>query len=200
MVKQNTKEIFACKIVSKELGKDSTLRHLIQNEVKVHSILKHEHVVEYIQSFDDEKFVYMIQSLCTNQSLRDLQKSRGTITTYECRYFINQILKGAEYIHDHKIIHRDLKLSNILIDKNMQMKICDFGLSIHLNDPRLKASTLCGTTNYLAPEIVGRQGFVCRSDVWAIGVMAFILLFGYKPFEEADAYGTHQRILRADYT
>lgn len=108
-------------------------------------------------------------------------------------------MKGAQYIHDNKYIHRDLKLSNILIDKNMQVKIFDFGLVIHVDDGRLEKS-ICGTTSYLAPEVVTKKGFACKTDVWAIGVVTFILMFGYKPFKEWDAYDTQIRILRADYT
>lgn len=195
----STKERFACKIISKLMVDDPDLRHLVQNEISIHRKMKHEHVVNFVQSFNDENFVFMIQSLCSNRSLRDLQKSRGIISTDECRYFVSQILRGAQYIHENDVIHRDLKLSNILIDSNMQMKICDFGLAIRLDDPRMDSRSLCGTTNYLAPEVISRKGFVCRSDVWAIGVIAFVMLFGYKPFEEIDAYATHQRILRADY-
>lgn len=178
---------------------DAELMYLVQNEISIHRKLKHQHIVEYVRSFEDDKFVFMVLSLCDNHSLRDLQKSRGIVSIDECRYFISQILKGAQYIHNKNIIHRDLKLSNILIDKNMQMKICDFGLAIRLDDPRLSSRSLCGTTNYLAPEVISRKGFFCRSDVWAIGVITFVLLFGHKPFEENDAYATHQRILRADF-
>lgn len=200
MVKLSTKERFACKVLSKVLIRDPEFNGLVQNEISIHRKLKHQHVVEFLKSFEDDKLIYMIQALCSNHSLRDLHKARGVVSLAECRYFISQILKGAQYIHGKKYIHRDLKLTNILIDKNMQMKICDFGLAIHLNDPRLDTRVICGTTNYLAPEVVSRKGFACVSDVWAIGVITFVLMFGYKPFEECDAYATHQRILRADYT
>lgn len=186
-------------MLSKVLIQDAEFTGLVQNEISIHRKLKHQHVVEFVKSFEDDNLIYMIQALCSNHSLRDLHKARGVVSLAECRYFISQILKGAQYIHEKKYIHRDLKLTNILIDKNMQMKICDFGLAIHLNDPRLDTKTICGTTNYLAPEVVARKGFACVSDVWAIGVITFVLMFGYKPFEECDAYATHQRILRGDY-
>lgn len=156
-------------------------------------------MVDFIESFNDANHIYMIQSLCPNHSLRDLLKHRGVVRTHECRYFINQILKGVEYIHKLQIIHRDLKLSNILIDANMQMKICDFGLAISESDAQLEADIVCGTTNYLAPEVIDLKGFKRRSDVWAIGVIAFILLYGYKPFEAENEKATYERISRADY-
>lgn len=124
--------------------------HLLQSEIDIHRKLKHPHVAQFIQSFEDEKFVYMVQALYPNRSLRDLIKSRkNELSTDECRYFVHQILDGARYIHGQGIIHRDLKLSNIFIDANMQAKIGDFGLAIHLDNPELKIPTLCGTTNVI---------------------------------------------------
>lgn len=133
------------------MAEDEDMRNLLQNEISIHRKLKHQHIVSFIQSFDDRQFVYMVLELCTNQSLRDLQKARGNnrLTTEECRYFICQILKGAQYIHSQAVIHRDLKLSNIFLDANMQIKIGDFGLAIRLDDPRLKTPSLCGTTNVI---------------------------------------------------
>lgn len=79
------------------------------------------------------------------------------------------------------------------------MKIGDFGLAIELDSPRLFSKSLCGTTNYLAPEVVDRKGFALGSDIWACGVMAFVLLYGYTPFEEHDVMETYKRISRVDY-
>lgn len=88
---------------------------------------------------------------------------------------------------------------NSLIDHSMQMKICDFNLAIHKNDPRLEFKSICGTKNYIAPEVVNHEGFVRRSDIWAIGVITYELIFGYKPFEEDNTYATYRRIVLADY-
>lgn len=192
-------EHYACKVLSKVMVQDDHLKRLVQNEIKIHCKLRHEHVVQFIDSFNDDKHIYMIQSLCLNHSLRELVKYRGVVSVDECRYFLSQVLKGVDYIHKSKIIHRDLKLSNVLIDGNMQMKIGDFGLAIEFDSPRLKSKSLCGTTNYLAPEVVDRKGFASGSDIWACGIMAFVLLYGYTPFEEHDAMETYKRISRGDF-
>lgn len=178
---------------------DNDLWQLVQNEIRIHRKLKHDHVVAFIESFDDGSHVYLVQSLCSNQTLRDLQKSRSTLARDECRYIIYQILKGVEYIHAQDVIHRDIKVANILIDKNMQMKIGDFGLAIRTDDPRLRSCSLCGTTNYLAPEIISRRGFQFCSDIWAVGVIAYILTHGYKPFEDINIFATYARIESVDY-
>lgn len=198
-MEKSTKQRLACKVLSKVMIHTNDHKHLVRNEVRIHRQLKHHHIVSFIEAFEDNNYVYMIQSLCSNRTLHELRKQRNKIELQECRYFIHQILQGTKYMHDQNIIHRDLKPTNILIDTNMQMKICDFGLAIHIDDPRLHTESLCGTTNYLAPEVINRNGFKRRSDIWAIGVITFILLYGYKPFEEADIFSTHDRILRAKY-
>ena len=98
------------------------------------------------------------------------------------------------YIHDREIIHRDLKLSNIFIDENT-----GFGLAVRSSDICRDQNSICGTISYLAPEVVCKKGFGFVSDIWSIGVITFVLLFGYKPFKEWDAYETQLHILRADY-
>lgn len=172
---------------------------MVKNEINFHSKLKHAHVVRFLESFTDQHRIYIVQKLCTNGSLLRLATQRNRFDVSECRYCMYQILKGAAYIHNEGIIHRDLKLANILIDDEMQMKICDFGLAILATDAHLEGSVECGTPNYLAPEVVKLEGFEKRSDVWAIGVIGFILLHGYKPFEGEDRKTTNDRITRADY-
>lgn len=172
---------------------------MVKNEIKFHCKLKHEHVVRFVESFADRRHIYIVQALCSNGSLAQLCAQRKALDVSECRYCVYQILNGAAYIHNKGIIHRDLKLANILIDHGMQMKIGDFGLAILETDAHLEANLMCGTTNYLAPEVINCKGSKRRSDVWAIGVIAFILLYGYKPFEAHDENTTHDRILCADY-
>lgn len=199
MARVPTKEPFACRILNNEMIVASELKYLVENEIAIHRKLKHKHIVEFLDAFEDHRFIYIIQSLCSNNSLKDLQLNRELIYISECRYFVNQILLGAEYMQEKGIIHRDIKLSNILLDDKMQIKIGDFGLAVHVDDPRLKNKSTCGTTNYLAPEVINRKGFSYLSDVWAIGVVTYALRFGCKPFEEDDLYQTHQRIVKADY-
>lgn len=183
MVKKSTAEHFACKIFSRTvLAKYRELKELVLNEIKIHRRLKHKNIVAFIESFDDSQHVYMIQSLCSENSLQTLKVNRGTVSIAECRYFMHQILQGVHYLHRMGFIHRDLKLSNILLDENIQVKICDFGLAIHIDDAR-SSRLICGTRDYIAPEVTNRQGFVRSSDVWACGIISFSLVFGFKPFQ-----------------
>lgn len=155
---------------------------MVQHEINIHSRLNHKHIVTFHESFEDTKYVYMIQSLCSNLSLENLKLKRNVVSIPECRYFVYQILQGVHYMHEKGFVHRDLKLSNILLTDNVQVKICDFGFAAHVDDTRL-SRTICGTRNYIAPEVMRRQGLMRRSDVWSIGVISFVLIFGIQPFQ-----------------
>lgn len=95
-----------------------------------------------------------------------------------------QILSAVQHIHSNRIIHRDLKMGNIFINKNMQLKIGDFGLATKLEFPEEKKRTVCGTPNYIAPEIIqGTAGHSYEVDIWSCGVICYALAFGKPPFE-----------------
>lgn len=196
---QETKERLACKILSLVPTEDEDIKQMVQNEIKFHSRLVHEHIVRFVESFADQHRIYIVQKLCPLGPLSHLMLQRKHLDLTECRYCVHQILKGAVYMHEKGIVHRDIKLPNILIDDQMQMKIADFGLAILESDAHLEAKIVCGTTNYLAPEVVKLAGHERRSDVWAIGVIAFVLLYGCKPFEADDEKATYSRIKRAQY-
>jgi serine/threonine protein kinase len=96
-----------------------------------------------------------------------------------------QMVKALQYIHRHSIVHRDLKLGNILISETMQLKLCDFGLSTRISYQGEKKRTVCGTPNYIAPEILEEEGHSYESDIWSLGVILYALLFGKPPFESS---------------
>lgn len=199
VINRKTNERLACKILSSELVQDEVCKEMVKSEIHFHRKLKHEHIVAFVESFTDKQHIYIVQALCANGNLGQIMIQRQRIFVSECRYCVFQMLKGIDYIHSQGIVHRDLKVTNILVDANMQMKICDFGLAILERDAHLEADILCGTTNYLAPEVINLNGFERRSDIWAIGVIAFILLYGNKPFEADTEKLTFDRIARADY-
>ena len=110
------------------------------------------------------------------------------ILHYHILRYVSQICSGCLYIHQKKILHRDLKLGNMFLTFDNTVKIGDFGLAITLEaqskiSTETKCGTLCGTPNYIAPEVLMKKGHIRESDYWAIGCMTYALLIGHPPFE-----------------
>ena len=190
----------AIKCVDKStLIKARTKQRLMQ-EIKIHRDLKHENIVLYNHFFEDANNVYMVLDLCHNGSLADMLKKRKSIDEIEARYYIKQLLDAVEYCHKKRIIHRDLKLGNILLDKEMTIKLSDFGLAAKLNFEDEKRRTMCGTPNYIAPEVLDSKfGHSYEVDIWAIGVIIYTLIYGKPPFDTADLKTTYKRIRACIY-
>lgn len=99
------------------------------------------------------------------------------------RYYFHQILRGVKYIHDQRVVHRDLKLENFFISEQMTVKIGDFGLATALSVQKRRKS-VCGTPHYMAPEIyASKDGYSFEIDLWSLGIIAFLLLVGRFPFD-----------------
>lgn len=95
-----------------------------------------------------------------------------------------QLISAVDYMHSNRVIHRDLKLGNIFLNSNMEIKVGDFGLAAKLEFSDEKKRTMCGTPNYIAPEIVeGSVGHSYEVDIWSMGVICYAFLFGRPPFE-----------------
>ena len=116
-------EISAGKIVPKSLLVKQHQREKMAQEITLHKTLQHKYVVKLFSFFEDSNFVYIILELCRRRSLMELHKRRKAITEPETRYFMNQILLGVKYLHENKIIHRDLKLGNIFLNDDMEVCI-----------------------------------------------------------------------------
>jgi myosin I len=146
-------------------------------ELQLHSKLRHPNIVEFYRAFSYEKSTYVVLEICDNGSLADAIKRRKFFTMPEIRRFLIQTCGAVKYLHHRNIVHRDLKTGNIFLDANMNVKVGDFGLAAVLvgkNDMGLRRTTMCGTPNYLAPEILEKtgKGHNEKVDLWAIGIIA----------------------------
>ena len=143
----------------------------------------------------------MLLELCSNNSMSELLKRRKKLTEFETRYYLSQLISSLKYLHAHLIIHRDLKLGNLFIDADMRIKVGDFGLATRLGHVDERRKTICGTPNYIAPEILeGKEGHSFEVDVWSTGVIMYTLLIGKPPFEAKDVKSTYKRILANQYS
>lgn len=139
--------------------------------------MNHPNIVKFHRAFTYDKCTYIAMELCPNASLMDMVKKRKYLTEPEVRFYTVQIAGAVKYMHAKGIIHRDLKMGNIFLDKDMNVKIGDFGLAALLMSNKdmaaCRRTTLCGTPNYIAPEILAKNngGHDHAVDIWSLGII-----------------------------
>jgi polo-like kinase 1 len=196
-----TGKVFAAKLFEKKALTNERSRKKLINEIKLHKRLHHTNIVNFEHFFEDKENVYILLELCSNQTLNEILKRRKRMTEIEVQYYVMQIVRALKYIHAHKIIHRDLKLGNCFINSKLELKLGDFGLAAKLEYDGQKRKTVCGTPNYIAPEILEKKsGHSYEVDVWSLGVVTYTLMFGKPPFETSDVKLTYKKIKMNNYT
>ena len=191
----------ALKIVLKTSLVKSRAKHKLQSEIKIHRLLKHKNVCRFERFFEDRLNAYMVLELCSNNSMSELIKRRKTLSAPEVRFYTAQLLCALKYLHHNYVIHRDLKLGNLFLDSSLQVKVGDFGLATKLSNRDERKKTMCGTPNYIAPEILdGKMGHSFEVDIWSTGVIIYTLLIGKPPFESKDVKSTYKMILANNYS
>jgi polo-like kinase 1 len=129
--------------------------------------------------------------------MNELLKRRKRLHELEVKCYTQQVINALKYLHSHRVIHRDLKLGNLFLNDKMQIKLGDFGLATKLDFDGEKKRTICGTPNYIAPEVLeGRAGHSYEVDIWSLGVILYTLIIGKPPFETTDVKATYTRIKR----
>ncbi|XP_052572914.1 serine/threonine-protein kinase PLK3 [Peromyscus californicus insignis] len=191
---------YAVKVIPQSRVAKPHQREKILNEIELHRDLQHRHIVRFSHHFEDADNIYIFLELCSRKSLAHIWKARHTLLEPEVRYYLRQILSGLKYLHQRGILHRDLKLGNFFITDNMELKVGDFGLAARLEPPEQRKKTICGTPNYVAPEVLLRQGHGPEADVWSLGCVMYTLLCGSPPFETADLKETYRCIKQVHYT
>nr|CAG4638347.1 EOG090X03P9 [Cyclestheria hislopi] len=166
----------------------------------IHSRLRHPSILQLHTFFEDNDFVYLVLDLCENGELQRYLKALGQpLTEWEAREVINQVVEGMLYLHSQNILHRDLSLANLLLARDMKVKIADFGLATQLSRPDEKHMTMCGTPNYISPEVATRSSHGLEADVWGLGCLLYTLLVGRPPFDTDAVKSTLTRVVMADF-
>ncbi|XP_018421461.1 PREDICTED: serine/threonine-protein kinase PLK4 isoform X2 [Nanorana parkeri] len=190
----------AIKMIDKKAMQRVGMVQRVRNEVEIQCQLKHPSILELYNYFEDSNYVYLILEMCHNGEMnRFLKNRKKPFTEKEAWNFMEQIVKGMLYLHSHGILHRDLTLSNLLLSSDMNVKIADFGLATQLKLPNEKHFTMCGTPNYISPEIATRSAHGLESDVWSLGCMLYTFLVGRPPFDTDTVKNTLNKIVLADY-
>ena len=197
----NNKKTYAAKIIDKASMTKSSTKSKLKSEIKIHKSMSHINIVKFEHYFEDNENVYILLEICKNKTLNELLKRRKIISELEMRYYLAQILSAVKYMHENKVIHRDLKLGNLFLGQNLMIKIGDFGLATRLEYDGERKHTVCGTPNYIAPEILENKhsGHSFEVDYWAIGVIVYTLLIGKPPFETDDVKETYKKITADNY-
>lgn len=177
---------------------EDEVKHRTIQEMAIIKSIKHENVIGIYDSFETQKHICFVMALCSGGDLYSYIKKRHRINEVTAKYFFRQILLGIESIHKAGVIHRDIKLENIMLDATGTIKIGDFGISRRIN-PNKKYTEQAGTPAYMAPEIVkqGYSGF--QSDMWSAGVCLFAMLVGSVPFKASTISALNNLIVNAKY-
>ncbi|KAL2184239.1 Pkinase-domain-containing protein [Thermothelomyces heterothallicus CBS 203.75] len=193
----------ALKIVKSKMP--TKMEQKFQTELQIHSKMRHQNIVQFHRAFTFENCTYLVLELCPNGSLMDMVKRRKGLTEAEVRFYTVQIAGAIKYMHAKGIIHRDLKMGNIFLDKYMNAKIGDFGLAALLLTGKdmqvMRRTTLCGTPNYIAPEILekGKKGHDHMVDIWSLGIIVFAMLTSKPPFQSSTTDEIYRRARDRDY-
>ncbi|XP_077515746.1 serine/threonine-protein kinase PLK1-like [Amblyomma americanum] len=194
LVDEATNTMFAGKVITKDRLVKNYHKEMLAQEVRIHRSLTHKHIVGFKGYTEDEKNVYIIMELCTRRSLMEMLRRRKTLTETEARYILHQLLLACRYMVQKRVIHRDLKLANLLLNEDMELKVCDFGMATRIDHVGERKKNLCGTPNFMAPEILSNTGHSFEVDVWSIGCILYTLLVGSPPFATSSMEETCYRI------
>ena len=187
MKRMDNGRLFAAKIFDKKGLSNGRSKKKLINEIKIHKKLNNPNIVGFEKFFEDKDNVYILLELCSNQTLNELVKRRKRLGELEVQCYSLQIIRALKYIHNHRIIHRDLKLGNLFLTSKLELKLGDFGLAAKLEYDGQRRKTVCGTPNYVAPEILEKKnGHSYEVDIWSLGVVIYTMLFGVPPFDAND--------------
>ena len=183
---------FALKMMKKsEIIRLKQVEH-IKTEKNILMSIHHPFIVNLYAHFKDEKTLYMLMEFVIGGELFSQLRKVGRFSNDTARFYAAEIVLALEYLHNQDIVYRDLKPENLLIDRDGHIKITDFGFAKIVKD---RTWTLCGTPEYLAPEIIQSRGHGKAVDWWALGILIYEMLAGYPPFYDENPFGIYQKIL-----
>ncbi|XP_018431742.1 PREDICTED: calcium/calmodulin-dependent protein kinase type II subunit gamma isoform X5 [Nanorana parkeri] len=200
-VKKSTNQEFAAKIINTK--KLSARDHQkLEREARICRLLKHPNIVRLHESISEEGFHYLVFDLVTGGELFEDIVAREYYSEADASHCIHQILESVQHIHQHDIVHRDLKPENLLLAskcKGAAVKLADFGLAIEVQGDQQAWFGFAGTPGYLSPEVLRKDPYGKPVDIWACGVILYILLVGYPPFWDEDQHKLYQQIKAGAY-
>ncbi|NXA73294.1 KPSH1 kinase, partial [Thryothorus ludovicianus] len=196
-----TKQPYAIKMIETKYREG---REVCESELSVLRRVRHTNIIQLIEVFETQDRVYMVMELATGGELFDRIIAKGSFTERDATRVLQMVLDGVRYLHTLGITHRDLKPENLLYyhpGTDSKIMITDFGLaSARKKGDDCLMKTTCGTPEYIAPEILVRKPYTNSVDMWALGVISYILLSGTMPFEDDNRTRLYRQILKGKYS
>ncbi|XP_034539145.1 aurora kinase A [Notolabrus celidotus] len=195
---RQSKFILALKVLFKKQLEKAGVEHQLRREVEIQSHLRHPNILRLYGYFHDASRVYLILEFAPKGELYGELQRCGSFSEERSATYIMELADALNYCHSKNVIHRDIKPENLLLGSNGELKIADFGWSVHT--PSSRRSTLCGTLDYLPPEMIEGKTHDEKVDLWSLGVLCYEFLVGKPPFEAKTHEETYRRISRVEYT
>jgi len=167
--------------ISKKSSKRS--RSYFTSEVDALQSIDHKNVVKLMDSGEDDMFYYIVMEYLPYPHLQSYLDEHGNMDECIARGIFTQLCKAVVYIHSNHFVHHDIKLENVLVDRNNNIKVVDFGLSIYLPQPNMKVSKFSGSIGYTAPEIMTHEPYDPKqAEIWTLGVVLYRMMFNKNPY------------------
>ncbi|XP_009615544.1 CBL-interacting serine/threonine-protein kinase 8 [Nicotiana tabacum] len=192
-------------VAMKVLDRSTIIKHKmvdqIKREISIMKLVRHPYVVRLHEVIATRTKIYIILEFITGGELFDKIVHHGRLSEAESRRYFQQLIEGVDYCHIKGVYHRDLKPENLLLDSQGDLKISDFGLSASPGEGVNILKTTCGTPNYVAPEVLSHKGYDgAVADIWSCGVILYVLMAGYLPFDEVDLTTLYAKIEKAEFS
>lgn len=197
----DTGESVAMKVLSKSTILKHKMVHQIKREISIMKIVRHPNIVRLQEVLASQTKIYIVLEFVTGGELFDKIVHQGRLSENETRHYFQQLVDAVAHCHSKGVYHRDLKPENLLLNSHGNLKVSDFGLSALQQQGVELLHTTCGTPNYVAPEVLSHRGYDgAAADVWSCGVILYVLIAGYLPFDETDLPTLYKKIDTADFS
>eukprot|EP00252_Welwitschia_mirabilis_P021846 TRINITY_DN571_c1_g3_i1.p1 TRINITY_DN571_c1_g3~~TRINITY_DN571_c1_g3_i1.p1 ORF type:complete len:438 (-),score=82.75 TRINITY_DN571_c1_g3_i1:297-1610(-) len=198
----NTGESVAIKILDKEKVLKHKMVQQIKREISTMKLIKHPNIIKLHEVMASKSKIYIVLDFVTGGELFDKIVKHGRLREDEARRYFHQLINAIDFCHSRGVYHRDLKPENLLLDSYGNLKVSDFGLSALPQQIREDGllHTTCGTPNYVAPEVINDKGYDgATADLWSCGVILYVLMAGYLPFDDSNVMALYKKISKADF-
>lgn len=195
---RKTKYVVALKVMYKHQLQSNQVEHQLRREIEIQGHMRHNHILRLYGYFYDEKRVYLLLEFAAKGEMYKVLQKEKQFTEERSAKYIGQLASALKYCHDCNVIHRDIKPENLLLGRKDELKIADFGWSVHA--PNSKRQTLCGTLDYLSPEMIQGLSHDKMVDIWSLGVLCYEFLVGRPPFDHENQTETYQRIAKVNFS